>query len=73
MCREPKKVEKHCSRGSRGGKRKCHMNFYGVLSSDFKAFGSKELCFREQNQGGGGQKSAKKCRVLLEWPLIQTF
>ena len=25
----------------------CHMNFFGVLKSDFEAFGSKKSCFRD--------------------------
>jgi len=52
----------------------CHMNFIDVLNSDFKAFGSKMSCLRDQNKAfkdtffffGGGAESAKK--VLFEWP-----
>ena len=32
------------------------------LNSDFKAFGSKKSCLRQQN-----------CHVLFEWPLIENI
>ena len=36
--------------GGGGGKAMCHMNFFDVLNSDFKDFGSKKSYLRDQNK-----------------------